>query len=380
MGRWTQDDIAYMNVALDMAARPGWRTHPNPMVGAVLVRDGRIIGRGYHKRAGGPHAEIMALQEAGTKVGGASLYVTLEPCCHHGRTPPCTDALIQAGISRVVAAMRDPNPKVGGLGFQSLRRNGIRAESGLLGAQARRLNEAFCTRVRKGRPWVILKSAISLDGKIAAESGDSRWISSKESRAHAHDLRDRVDAILTGIGTVLGDDPQLTARPRGRNGRDPLRVIVDSRLRIPLNAKALHRSSSASIIVAATKVAPERRIRTLRNQGAEVWVLPTRNARVSLRSLLARLAKQEVTTLLVEGGGEVAGAFLRQGLVDRVAFYIAPLLIGGDNAPGPLRGEGATTLSGAWDLRETDVRRMGPDLLVEGYIKPRKKATSVSRQ
>ncbi|MDP6484107.1 MAG: bifunctional diaminohydroxyphosphoribosylaminopyrimidine deaminase/5-amino-6-(5-phosphoribosylamino)uracil reductase RibD [Nitrospinota bacterium] len=375
MSRWSEVDRAHMREALDLAGRPGWRTHPNPMVGAVVVKNGRVVGRGFHRRPGGPHAEIRSLRDAGRRASGATLYVTLEPCCHHGRTPPCTDAVIGAGVSRVVAAMRDPNPKVAGRGLRILRRNRIQVETGLLGDAARRLNEAFCRRVEENRPWVILKSAISLDGKIATASGDSKWITSAASRAHVHRLRDGVDAILAGIGAVLADDPRLTARPAGRIGRDPIRVILDSALRIPLKAKALNRSSPAGIIVATTARAEAPRVRALRDRGVDVWVLPARRGRVGLGSLLKKLAACEITTLLVEGGGEVAGSFLREGWVDRAAFYVAPVLIGGENAPGPLRGAGTHRLSGAWNLEEAAVTPVGPDLLIEGYVRSRKQTT-----
>lgn len=373
MSRWSEADRAFMQEALDLAARAGWRTHPNPRVGAVLVRGNRVVGRGYHQRPGGPHAEVLALREAGARARGATLYVTLEPCCHFGRTPPCTDAVLSAGVSRVVAAMRDPHPAVAGRGFRVLRSGKVRVEVGLLGEEARRLNEAFCRRVRDGRPWVILKSAVTLDGKIATASGDSRWISSLESRAHAHRLRDQVDAILVGIGTVLADDPRLTARPGGRKGRDPARVILDGGLRIPLKAKALNDPSAARIIVATTAKANPRRVEALRGRGVEVWPLPSREGRVCLGPLLSELARREITTLLVEGGGEVAGSFLREGYVDRVAFYVAPLLVGGEDAPGPLRGRGAARLADAWDLAGVSVTRLGPDFLVEGYVRPRRR-------
>ena len=274
-----------------------------------------------------------------------------------------------------MAAMRDPNPKVAGRGLRILRRNRIQVETGLLGDAARRLNEAFCRRVEENRPWVILKSAISLDGKIATASGDSKWITSAASRAHVHRLRDGVDAILAGIGAVLADDPRLTARPAGRIGRDPIRVILDSALRIPLKAKALNRSSPAGIIVATTARAEAPRVRALRDRGVDVWVLPARRGRVGLGSLLKKLAACEITTLLVEGGGEVAGSFLREGWVDRAAFYVAPVLIGGENAPGPLRGAGTHRLSGAWNLEEAAVTPVGPDLLIEGYVRSRKQTT-----
>jgi diaminohydroxyphosphoribosylaminopyrimidine deaminase/5-amino-6-(5-phosphoribosylamino)uracil reductase len=269
--------------------------------------------------------------------------------------------------------MRDPNPVVAGRGLAILRKANIRVDVGLFGKQARRLNEAFCRRVEDGRPWVILKSAVSLDGKIATASGDSRWISSPESRAHAHTIRDQVDAILVGIGTVLIDDPRLTARLKSGKGRNPARVVLDSRLQIPLKAKALNRRTGTDIIICTTVRADGRRAHKLRGQGVEVWTLPSEKGRVSLRRLLSQMAKRGITTLLVEGGGEVAGSFLRQGLVDRVCYYVAPLLVGGDNAPGPLKGKGAAKLSKAWEIKEVSVTPLGPDLLVEGYVGSRKK-------
>ncbi|MFQ5911611.1 MAG: bifunctional diaminohydroxyphosphoribosylaminopyrimidine deaminase/5-amino-6-(5-phosphoribosylamino)uracil reductase RibD [Nitrospinota bacterium] len=376
MSRWSEADRDFMEEALRLAARAGWRTHPNPMVGAIVVRANRVVGRGYHRRPGGPHAEVLALHEAGEKARGAILFVTLEPCCHFGKTPPCTDAVLSAGVSRVVVAMKDPNPLVAGRGIGILRRKKVQVDVGLLGDRARGLNEAFCRRVRDARPWVILKSAISLDGKIATAGGDSRWITSRQSRAHAHRLRSRVDAIVVGIGTVLADDPRLTARPKGGGGknRDPLRVILDGRVRIPLKAKALNRQSAAGIIVAATEKADARRVRALRARGVDVWVLPSRRGGVSVKRLLAELARREVTTLLVEGGGQVAGSFLREGCVDRVAFYVAPLLVGGEDAPGALRGKGAAKLGDAWSLSDVKVTPLGPDLLVEGYVGSRKQA------
>jgi diaminohydroxyphosphoribosylaminopyrimidine deaminase/5-amino-6-(5-phosphoribosylamino)uracil reductase len=269
--------------------------------------------------------------------------------------------------------MRDPNPVVAGRGLEILRKANIRVDVGLFRKQARQLNEAFCRRVVDNRPWVILKSAVSLDGKIATASGDSRWISSPESRAHAHTLRDQVDAILVGIGTVMVDNPRLTTRLKSGKGRDPTRVILDSKLQIPLKAKALNQRTETDIIIATTARADGRRAQELRGQGVEVWVLPSEKGRVSLRRLLSQIAERGITTLLVEGGGEVAGSFLRQGLVDRVCYYLAPLLVGGDNAPGPLKGKGAAKLSGAWEIRGVSVTPLGPDLLVEGYVRSRKK-------
>lgn len=371
----------YMRAALALALKAKGRTSPNPLVGAVIIRDGRIVGRGYHACAGAPHAEIMALEEAGSEAAGATLYVNLEPCCHWGRTPPCTPALIQRGIARVVVGMVDPNPLVSGKGIGELRQAGIQVEVGLLEEEAHRINEAFIKYITTGRPFVILKSAVSLDGKIATVSRRSRWITGDRSRLEVHKLRDQVDAILVGIETILTDDPQLTTRLGGRGGRDAWKVIVDSRLRIPLEARVFktgvagqgrgageQESRGPGVIIATTARAPQEKARQLEKKGARVLRVGDCDGRVDLVDLMGELGRQGVVSLLIEGGAEVNASALQAGLVDKVVFFIAPLLIGGGGAPGAIGGQGFPTLEEAVRLERLEVKRLEPDLMVQGYV------------
>lgn len=365
-------DIQYMRRALELARLGLGRTSPNPAVGAVIVRDGRVVGEGYHQKAGTPHAEIHALRAAGEAARGATLYVTLEPCCHYGRTPPCTEAIKGAGIRRVVAAMADPNPKVAGGGFQDLRRAGIEVETGLLEDEARRLNEAFIKYITTGRPWVTMKVAMTLDGKIATRTGASRWITGPESRLKAHELRDTHDAVLVGIGTVLADDPALTTRLPGNRGRDPVRVILDSRLRIPLTAKVLHLPSSAPTLVATTAAAPAEVRERLQAMGVEVLIFPEEDGRVAWEPLLAELAGRQLTSILVEGGAGVNASALACGVVDKVVTFIAPKIFGGLAAPGPVGGEGVATPGEAWQLEGMEATPCGDDVMLSAYLVKRR--------
>ncbi|MDI6632192.1 MAG: bifunctional diaminohydroxyphosphoribosylaminopyrimidine deaminase/5-amino-6-(5-phosphoribosylamino)uracil reductase RibD [Bacillota bacterium] len=359
------DDESFIRRTLELAARARGLTSPNPLVGAVVVRDGRVVGEGYHRRAGLPHAEIEALQAAGEAARGATLYVNLEPCCHTGRTGPCTEAIIAAGVKRVVAAMVDPNPLVAGKGIARLREAGIDVAVGVMEDEARRLNEAFIKYVTARRPFVILKTAMSLDGKIATVTGESRWITGEAAREYVHQLRNTCDAVLVGIGTVLKDDPSLTTRlPEG--GRDPVRVILDSSARLPLAARVLNQDSEAPTLVATTEVAPAERLAALRQAGAEVLVCG-RGPQVNLDLLLAELAAREIVSVLVEGGSTVNASFLLQGLVDKVVWFIAPRIIGGREALGPVGGSGIRHLARAIRLTETVVKQLGADLCVEGY-------------
>jgi diaminohydroxyphosphoribosylaminopyrimidine deaminase/5-amino-6-(5-phosphoribosylamino)uracil reductase len=364
------DDATYMQMALRLAARgEGW-VSPNPMVGAVVVKDGQVVGRGYHRRAGLPHAEVEALRAAGAAARGAELYVTLEPCNHQGKTPPCTRAILAAGVRRVVIAARDPNPQVTGGGVEFLAAQGVDITLGVLEAEARRLNEAWFHSVNTGRPWVVAKAACSLDGKIATVGGESQWLTGEAARALGRRLRHRVDAIMVGIGTVLADNPQLTTRlPRGRGtGRDPIRVILDSRLRLPLTARLLHLDSDAPTWVATTSQAPPDAIRGIEARGAQVLVLPGDNGRVSLPDLMAELGARQVQSLLVEGGAETLGACFDQGLVNRFYFFYAPKILGGQKAPGMVGGRGIVHLGAAHVAKNLSVRRVGGDLLVSGYL------------
>ncbi|MQL53590.1 bifunctional diaminohydroxyphosphoribosylaminopyrimidine deaminase/5-amino-6-(5-phosphoribosylamino)uracil reductase RibD [Desulfofundulus thermobenzoicus] len=363
-----QRDEYYMQMALDLAGRAMGRTSPNPMVGAVVVKDDQVVGRGYHARAGTPHAEIHALREAGAQARGATLYVTLEPCCHHGRTGPCTDAILAAGVGRVVAAMTDPNPLVSGRGLDILSRAGVEVKAGVLEDRARRLNEVFIKYITTRRPFVVAKAAMSLDGKIATRTGESRWITGPEARLQVHRLRDRYDAILVGINTVLRDNPSLTTRLPEGGGKDPVRVIVDSRARTPPCARVLTRESAAPTIVAVTREAPVENLRRLENAGAQILVVPGDGPRVDLAALMAELGRREITSVLIEGGGEIHASALYARIVDKVIWFIAPLIIGGREAPGPVGGMGPAGLDKAFKLSEVTVTRYGTDICVEGYV------------
>jgi diaminohydroxyphosphoribosylaminopyrimidine deaminase/5-amino-6-(5-phosphoribosylamino)uracil reductase len=358
-----------MKLALSLAARGAGWVSPNPMVGAVVVKEGRVVGRGFHRRAGAPHAEVEALRSAGEAARGADLYVTLEPCNHQGRTPPCTQAILAAGVRRVIIAAHDPNPQVTGGGAEFLAGRGVEVHEGLLAAEARRLNEAWLHYVNTGRPWVVVKAACSLDGKIATVGGESQWLTGEAARALGHRLRHRVDAIVVGIGTVLADDPQLTTRrPRSRaKGRDPIRVVLDSRLRLPLMARLLHLDSQAPTWVATTSQAPPEKIQAVAALGAEVLVLPADAGRVSLPALLEELGVRQVQNLLVEGGAETLGGCFDQRLVNQFYFFYAPKILGGQQAPGMVGGQGIIHLGQAHIARDLSIRRVGGDLLVSGY-------------
>jgi len=359
-----------MKLALRLAARGvGW-VSPNPMVGAVVVQGGEIVGRGYHRRAGAPHAEVEALRQAGAAAQGAELYVTLEPCNHQGRTPPCTQAILAAGITKVVMAARDPNPHVTGGGADFLSSHGIKVEIGLLEAQARRLNEAWFKWVATGLPWVMAKAACSLDGKIATHTGESQWLTGEAARAFGHQLRHRADAMLVGLGTLLADDPQLTTRLPGRRGQDPIRVVLDSRLRLPLEARVLHLNSQASTWVACTGegAKDKEKVKALKALGAEVLVLPEEDGRVALQPLLRFLGRRQVQSVLVEGGAETLGSFFDQRLVDQFFFFYAPKFLGGKDTPGVLAGRGVAYLQDALQARELLIRRICMDILISGYL------------
>jgi diaminohydroxyphosphoribosylaminopyrimidine deaminase/5-amino-6-(5-phosphoribosylamino)uracil reductase len=353
--------------ALELAAGGLGLTSPNPAVGAVLVRDGRVVGEGYHQRAGGPHAEAVALAAAAATARGATCYVSLEPCAHQGRTAPCAEALIAAGVARVVAACADPNPRVNGRGLARLQEAGVEVTVGLGEAEARALNRAFFTFVTAKRPHVTLKSAMTLDGKIAAWDGASRWITGEAARHEAHRLRFLADAILVGIGTVLRDDPELTVRRPDLPAKEPWRVVADSRLRTPLGARVLRAGDPGRTVVACAAPAPRRRAAALRERGVRVLELPRDGRRVALPALLGALAEMEVLAVLAEGGGELGAALLDAGLVDRVAFFVAPRLLGGRTAPGPVGGVGRA-LKDAVGLSGLTHHRIGEDLLVEGDV------------
>lgn len=379
----TSSDLASMRRALELARRGLGRTSPNPAVGALVVApDGTIVGRGFHAAAGTAHAEVLALEEAGPRARGATLYVTLEPCCHHGRTPPCTEAIQRAGVGRVVAAMLDPDPRVSGRGAAVLRRAGVAVDVGVLEHETSRLLEAYIHHRRTGLPFVTMKVAMTLDGKVATRAGDARWISGERSRRTVHALRRQVDAVLVGVGTVLADDPLLTARPPGtpaptgkpasadRAPRQPLRIIVDSAARTPPGARVLTAAGDPGrTLIAVTRGAPAARVRTLREAGAEVLLLPsTADGRVDLGALARELGERGVLHVLLEGGPTLNAAALAAGLVHRVLVFVAPRIVGGSAAPGPVGGDGVARLTEAISVRDLAARRSGEDILLEGYI------------
>jgi diaminohydroxyphosphoribosylaminopyrimidine deaminase/5-amino-6-(5-phosphoribosylamino)uracil reductase len=352
-----------MERALALARRGIGKTAPNPAVGCVIVREGTIVGEGWHRKAGTPHAEIHALRQAGEAAGGADVFVTLEPCGHFGKTPPCAAALINAGVKRVFAAMMDPNPLVSGRGAELLRAAGIEVEFGLMEKASRFLNESFLKHMTTGLPFVILKSAMTLDGKTATESGDSKWITNDMSRRYVHKLRAMVDAVMVGGGTILADDPQLTCRIAG--GKDPIRIIVDSALTIPFNSQVLHLNSPARTVI-ATVAANGPKAEKLSECGVEILQCGERSGRVDLRDLCGRLGRMGVQSVLLEGGHTLAGEFLRSGLIDKFFFFYAPKILGGAG-PGLFAGDGAGKMMDAIKLRNLKIRRFGEDLLIEGY-------------
>jgi diaminohydroxyphosphoribosylaminopyrimidine deaminase / 5-amino-6-(5-phosphoribosylamino)uracil reductase len=351
-------DLHWAARAIDLARQADYATSPNPMVGAVVLdADGLRAGEGFHRQAGSPHAEEEALSAAGERSRGGTLYVNLEPCAHEHRSPSCAQAAIDAGLRRVVVSMSDPDERVRGAGLAMLESAGIEISVGLLEERARKLNEFYIKHRLTGRPFVTAKFAMSLDGKIATRTGESKWITGEESRAHAHSLRHAHDAILVGVNTVIADDPELTVRVNGDRSRQPLRVVVDSQLRIRQSAKIV----GANTLIATTKAG--------RVGAAEILRLPAAaDGRVSLPALLDELGNRGMLSLLVEGGAEVHASLFAEGLVDKVYAYVAPRLIGGKDAPGPLAGNGADHLVGSTQLRELDFARLGDDLMITGYI------------
>ena len=363
-------DEQYMRQALSIAGYAIGRTSPNPMVGAVIVRDGRIVGQGWHRQAGTPHAEINALQQAGDLAQGATMYVTLEPCSHYGRTGPCADAVIAAGIKKVVVAMNDPNPLVAGRGIKKLREAGIEVLEGILAAKAAALNEIFIKYISTQMPFVVLKSAMSLDGKIAAFTGHSQWITGPESRQHVQKLRDCYDAILVGIGTVLADNPSLTTRLPYK-GKNPIRIIIDSRARTPLDAHVVTDGLAPTIIV-VTHEAPQDRINALRTYGAEILVANAKpGGGVDLRQLFKALTGQNIASILIEGGASINASVLAENLVDRIYWFIAPKIIGGQGALGPVGGQGVADVNQAYLFEDMNIEPMGQDILISAYMRNR---------
>lgn len=366
----TDTDREHLARAIELAERGVGRTSPNPVVGAVIVRDGEVLGEGWHEQYGGPHAEVNAIANAGIDLAGATLYVSLEPCCHQGKQPPCTDAVLAAGISRVVVGSDDPTEKAAGRGLGILRDEGVEVEvaDGELAARARLLNQAFRKHARTGRPWVLFKSAMTLDGKVATGTGDSKWISGEDSRALAHRWRASVDAVVVGIGTALADDPQLTARIPDV-ARQPRRVVFDSEARLPLDSKLVQMAPEIPLSVVVSRAAPRAATDSLEMAGAEVIVATGQNEQARVRSALDQLGALGITSILLEGGPHLAGAFFDAGEVDEARLFLAPLILGGRTARDPLEGEGVERIEDALRALTLYCARSGDDILISARLK-----------
>ena len=359
-------DELYMRMALDLARKgKGWTT-PNPLVGAVIVKGGRAIGQGYHQKYGQPHAEVNAIASAKEDVTEATLYVTLEPCSHFGKTPPCSDLLIDKNIKRVVVGTLDPNPLVAGKGIEKLRSSGIEVVTGVLEEESQKMNEIFIKYIVTKKPFVLMKNAMSLDGKIATVTGESQWISGESSRRKVHSLRHELAGIMVGIETIIKDDPQLTSRTL--NSRNPIRIVVDSHLRIPIASKVLTQQDKAKTIVATTKRANNEKLDTLKQMGIEVIVIKVKCERVDLRELMKVIGAKGIDSILLEGGANLNFSALEEGIVDKIHSYIAPIIIGGKEAKTAVEGAGVHSLNNAFQIDRMTAVMVGEDLFVEGYI------------
>ncbi|MCX6282827.1 MAG: bifunctional diaminohydroxyphosphoribosylaminopyrimidine deaminase/5-amino-6-(5-phosphoribosylamino)uracil reductase RibD [Bacteroidetes bacterium] len=360
-------DKKYMRRALSLAARGAGFVCPNPLVGAVVVKDGEIVGEGWHELFGGPHAEVNAIARAGEQARGADLYVNLEPCNHQGKTPPCTELIIRSGINKVVIGMKDPNPLVNGQGSSLLRQNGIEVHTGIMEKESRKLNEVFIKFITTHLPFVTFKYAMTIDGKIATVDNASRWITGEESRKIVHRLRSSISAVMVGVDTVIFDDPLLNIRLPGKRKISPLKVITDSQLRMPLEAKVLVNDPQLCLI-ATTEKADIKKILEIRRRGSQVLVCPAKDNRVDLPFLFEQLGKMDIAGVLLEGGSTLAFSALEEGLVDKVIAFVAPKILGGATAPTPVGGMGIPGMEGAINLRDLKVRKVGEDLMIEGYM------------
>ncbi|MFC1884732.1 bifunctional diaminohydroxyphosphoribosylaminopyrimidine deaminase/5-amino-6-(5-phosphoribosylamino)uracil reductase RibD [Thermodesulfobacteriota bacterium] len=360
-------DDKFMREALRQARRGLGRTSPNPAVGAVIVKEGKVVAKGYHHRAGMPHAEIEALEKAQESAHGATLYVTLEPCNHHGKTPPCTVAILKSGINRVVVGMRDPNPTVSGGGCEFLKSKGVVVDTGIMEKECRKLNEAFVKFVTTKKPFVVMKSAMTLDGYTATAKGHSKWITNEKSRQFVHRLRDRADAVLVGVGTVISDNPKLTSRLKKGKGKDALRVILDTHLRISPDAALLQQESSASTMIAAGPDVDQERFRRFSANGVSVHICPLKGGMIDLDDLLNILGNMDISYLLVEGGATVAGSFIRGSLIDKFYLFKAPKILGGEDGLPMASGKSPDRIDEGLTLKDVEIRRFGDDTLIVGY-------------
>ncbi len=362
-------DAFYMQMAIELAKNGMGFVNPNPLVGAVIVKNGIIVGKGWHEYFGGPHAEVNAIKDAGENTDGATIYVTLEPCSHYGKTPPCSLEIIKNKFSRVVIGSTDPNPLVAGRGTEMIRNAGIEVASGILENETRKLNEVFFKYIQTKTPFVVIKTAMSLDGKIATNTGDSRWISGEESRKTVHKLRNQYSGIMVGINTVIKDDPLLSVRNINGKTKNPVRIIVDSKARIPFEAKVINSPETAPVILAVTHQAPAAKINQLKKNGVGIIVCPEKNKRVDLKYLMRELGKQDIDSILLEGGGTLNFEALQEGIVDKMIVFIAPKIIGGTHALTPVEGEGIGRLSEAVELQKINIKQSGEDIMLEGYLK-----------
>ena len=367
------NDTYYMKMALDLAVKGRGYTAPNPMVGAVLVKGNKVVGTGYHQAAGTAHAEVHAIEDAGSAAEDATLYVTLEPCNHTGRTPPCTEKILSARIKRVVVAMRDPNPDVKGGGIAYLSARGLEVASGIMQSEAEKINEAFSKYIRTKRPFVTVKCAATLDGQIATRTGDSKWVTGSEARQVVHELRHAADAIMVGIETVKKDDPRLTTRLENKQGKDPVRIVLDTHLSIPIQAKILHLNSPADTILITGDLsgAPEslKKKKHIEMKGGRVLQVPVKENRIDLNALMRILGEQEITSLLIEGGGRVMASCFSAGIVDKLIFFYAPKILGGSDGVPICSGNGPDLMKEAVMIGDVRIQRFGEDLMVEGYVK-----------
>ncbi|GAA0078082.1 bifunctional diaminohydroxyphosphoribosylaminopyrimidine deaminase/5-amino-6-(5-phosphoribosylamino)uracil reductase RibD [Clostridium sp. CTA-5] len=356
----------YMDLAIDLAKKGIGKVNPNPLVGAVIVKNGKIIAQGYHEYYGGPHAEVNAVKNSTEILEGSTIYVTLEPCYHYGKTPPCVDLIIKNKFQKVVIGMLDPNPLVAGKSIEKLQENGIEVVVGIREKECKELNEIFIKYITSKLPFVVLKSATSLDGKIATSIGESKWITSEAARKDGHILRKKLSAIMVGVNTIINDDPNLTCRID--NGRNPVRIILDSKLRIPINSKVI-KNKDAVTIVATTRYADQIKMQQLLKEEIKVIKVKDKNKKVDLKDLMIELGKIQIDSILVEGGGKINFSSLQQGIVDKVRFYIAPKIIGGVNSKGSIGGEGFRKLSDAVNLKNLTYKNIGDEIVIEGYIK-----------
>ncbi|MBU5483642.1 bifunctional diaminohydroxyphosphoribosylaminopyrimidine deaminase/5-amino-6-(5-phosphoribosylamino)uracil reductase RibD [Clostridium sp. MSJ-11] len=357
----------YMKRALELAKLGEGFVNPNPLVGAVIVREGKIIGEGYHEFFGGPHAEINAFNNATEDVKGAHMYVTLEPCSHYGKTPPCASSIIEKGISKVIIAMKDPNPVVSGRGIDLLKSKGIEVQVGVLEQESKTLNEVFIKYITTKLPYCILKTATTLDGKIATATGDSKWITGEKSREYVHQVRNKISGIMVGVETVIKDNPSLTTRLKDRKGRNPIRIIVDSKGRIPLESKLL--KEEGKTIIATTENISSDKCFKLEELGAEIIVTPLKNNRVDLKYLMKELGERRIDSILLEGGGTLNYSALKEGVVDKVMAFIAPKIIGGSSSKTSVEGDGIELMKDSIKLKNISLQRFDDDFLIEGYLR-----------